>query len=227
MPETWEEYNRVAKFFTRKYNLDSETIYGTTLGAMNAVGAVCEYLPRAWAEGGAVFENGKVVIDSDACVKALSLYIDSFAYASPKSPAHWWDEQVDIFARGDAAMMVMYSDHATPLEDRSVSNVVGRVLRRFWAAERARWMSIGVSAYSDKKRTHSSLSNGLRLSLMSQRYAGQNRALWAMLRAANCTTCTQTGGLKHFTKLSYYRATKGESVSYAIMEPSVTRCMLR
>ncbi|NLT97226.1 MAG: extracellular solute-binding protein [Christensenellaceae bacterium] len=153
VPETWEEYNRIAKFFTRKYNLDSETIYGTTLGAMNAVGAVCEYLPRAWAEGGAIFENSKVVIDSDACVKALTQYMESFDYASPDSPAHWWDEQVEIFARGDAAMMVMYSDHATPLEDRSISNVVGKVgfaLLPGRVSVLGGW-SIGVSAYSDKK----------------------------------------------------------------------------
>jgi multiple sugar transport system substrate-binding protein len=153
VPATWEEYNCAAKFFTRKYNLDSETVYGTTLGAMNASGAVCEFLPRAWAEGGGVFENGKVVIDSDACVKALTEYIESFDYASPESPVFWWDEQVEIFARGDAAMMVMYSDHATPLEDRSISNVVGKVgfaLLPGRVSVLGGW-SIGVSPYSDKK----------------------------------------------------------------------------
>lgn len=153
VPTTWEEYNCVAKFFTRKYNLESETLYGTTLGAMNASGAVCEFLPRAWAEGGSVFENGKAVIDSDACVKALTEYMESFNYANPESPAHWWDEQVEIFSRGDAAMMAMYSDHATPLEDRSISNVVGKVgftLLPGQVSVLGGW-SFGVSAYSDKK----------------------------------------------------------------------------
>ena len=153
VPTTWEEYKSVAKFFTRKYNLDSETLYGTTLGAMNASGAVCEFLPRLWAEGGSVFENGKAVIDSDACVKALTEYIECFGYAHPESPAHWWDEQVEIFARGDAAMMAMYSDHATPLEDRSISNVVGKVgctLLPGRTSVLGGW-SVGVSANSDKK----------------------------------------------------------------------------
>ncbi len=153
VPTTWEEYKCVAKFFTRKYNLDSETLYGTTLGAMNASGAVCEFLPRLWAEGGSVFENGKAVIDSDACLKALTEYIECFNYAHPESPAHWWDEQVEIFSRGDAAMMAMYSDHATPLEDRSISNVVGEVgctLLPGRTSVLGGW-SIGVSPYSDKK----------------------------------------------------------------------------
>ncbi len=153
VPATWEEYNSVAEFFTRRFNHESETTYGTTLGAMNASGAVCEFLPRLWAAGGSVFENGKAVIDSDACVAALADYIDAFKYASPGSAANWWDEQVQIFARGDAAMMAMFSDHATPLEDRSISNVVGKVGYALLPGEVSvlgGW-SFGVSAYSDKK----------------------------------------------------------------------------
>jgi multiple sugar transport system substrate-binding protein len=153
VPTTWEEYNCIARFFTKKYNLESETMYGTTLGAMNASGAVCEFLPRAWAAGGNVFEDGKAVIDSEPCVKALTAYMESFNYASPESPAHWWDEQVEIFARGDAALMAMYTDHATPLEDRSISSVVGKVgfaLLPGKASVLGGW-SIGVSAHSDKK----------------------------------------------------------------------------
>lgn len=153
VPKTWEEYNCVARFFTRKYNLESETLYGTTLGAMNASGAVCEFLPRLWACGGSVFENGKAVIDNEACVTALKLYMESFGYASPESPAQWWDEQVEIFGRGDAAMMAMYSDHATPLEDRNISSVVGKVgftLLPGKVSVLGGW-SVAVNAYSDKK----------------------------------------------------------------------------
>lgn len=127
VPRTWEAYNRVARFFTRQFNPESPTLYGTTLGAMNSSGAVCEFLPRAWAHGGSVFENGACVIDSPACVAALNAYAESFCYAHPGSPDMWWDEQVELFAKGDAAMMVMYSDHTTILDDRSLSKVVGRV----------------------------------------------------------------------------------------------------
>lgn len=153
VPTTWEEYNRVAGFFTRRYNPESETLYGTTLGAMNASGAVCEFLPRAWGTGGNVFENGKAVIASEKCITALSSYAESFNYAHPDSPTHWWDEQVEIFGRGDAAMMVLFSDHATPLEDRSVSSVVGKVgftLIPGKASVLGGW-SIGVNPYTEKK----------------------------------------------------------------------------
>jgi len=153
VPETWEEFNRVARFFTRKFNLESETVYGTTLGAMHASGAVCEFLPRLWAAGGSVFEDGKAVIDSEQCVAALTQYIESFNYASTESPVHWWDEQVQLFAQGDAAMMAMYSDHATPLEDRNISCVVGKVgftLLPGNVSVLGGW-SVAVNPYSDKK----------------------------------------------------------------------------
>lgn len=153
VPTTWEDFNRVAGFFTRRYNPESETMYGTTLGAMNASGAVCEFLPRAWGSGGNIFESGKAVVASDKCVAALTNYAESFNYAHPDSPVHWWDEQVEIFGRGDAAMMMLFSDHATPLEDRSVSSVVGKVgftLVPGKASVLGGW-SIGVNPYSEKK----------------------------------------------------------------------------
>jgi ABC-type glycerol-3-phosphate transport system substrate-binding protein len=152
VPTSWEEYNQVASFFTRKNNHESETLYGTTLGAMNASGAVCEFLPRAWAAGGNVFEKGRAVIDSEQCIDALTCYMESFKYAHADSPAHWWDEQVEIFGQGDAAMMVLFSDHTTPLEDRSVSSVVGKVgftLIPGRASVLGGW-SIGVNPHTEK-----------------------------------------------------------------------------
>ena len=154
VPATWEEYNQVAPFFTKKYNPDSETLFGTTLGAMHASGAVCEYLPRVWAEGGSIFENGKAVIDSEPCVRALTGYMESFSYASPESPAQWWDEQVERFSRGEAALMAMFSDHATVLEDRSISAVVGKVgctLLPGRVSVLGGW-SVAVNPYTQNKR---------------------------------------------------------------------------
>ncbi|NLD58410.1 MAG: extracellular solute-binding protein [Clostridiales bacterium] len=152
VPGTWREYNQIARFFTRKYNRESETRYGTTLGAMNSSGAVCEFLPRLWAAGGSLFEDGKVALDRPPCVAALKEYLEGFKYACSEAPLYWWDEQFEQFARGDAAMMCLYSDHATGLEDRSVSNIAGKVgfsLLPGSASVLGGW-SIAVNPYSDK-----------------------------------------------------------------------------
>lgn len=152
VPQTWKEYNQIARFFTRKYNLESETKYGTTLGGMNSIGAVCEYLPRLWAAGGNIFEDGKVVFDRPNGVEALTEYLECFNYAAPESPNYWWDEEFEQFARGNAAMMCIYSDHAISLEDRSVSAVSGNVgfsLLPGKASVLGGW-SIAVNPYSDR-----------------------------------------------------------------------------
>ena len=125
IPDDWESYNLTARFFTRSENPESPTIYGTTLGARNPSGAVCEFLPRAWAFGGELFQNGKCTLDDEACIRALTCYQESFRYAHPDSPDMWWDEQVAQFANGDAAMMIMFTDHTARLFDRAQSKVAG------------------------------------------------------------------------------------------------------
>lgn len=127
-PKTWLEFNAVARFFTRTYNPESETEFGTTLGCRFSSAALCEFLPRLYAYDAEVFDyDGRVVLDSPNAIKALSNYCESFRYASPNSPEHWWHEQVAEFASGKTAMMILYSAYASPLVDRSVSCVVGKI----------------------------------------------------------------------------------------------------
>lgn len=127
-PKTWVEYNAIAKFFTREYNPESPTIYGTTLGGKYFSGSVCEFLPRKWSYGGRSFdEDGNVVIFSKETVKALKNYCESYRYASPSSTEHWWGEQVSEFSEGKAAMMVLFMSHATDIADRYKSKVVGKI----------------------------------------------------------------------------------------------------
>lgn len=127
-PKTWIEYNAIAKFFTKEYNPESPTFYGTTLGGRFSSGALCEFLPRKWAYSAKSFdENGNIVLGGKETVKALKNYCESFKYASPTSPEHWWGEQVKEFSQGEAAMMVLFMSHATDISDRRKSKVVGKI----------------------------------------------------------------------------------------------------
>lgn len=126
VPETWEEFNKVAKLFTRKYNPISDTKYGVTLGGKKYSGAVNEYLARMFGFGGEVFKDNKIAITQKEAVNALKNYLESYNYANPKAEDWWWDEQVKEYCAGNAAMMVMYTEHVSPLEDRKFSKVVGK-----------------------------------------------------------------------------------------------------
>lgn len=127
-PTTWSEFNAVAKFFTRKYNPESQTEFGTTLGGQFSSAAHCEFMTRVWSYQDDIFnQNGNVHINTPNVRLALENYIESYQYASPTSKEHWWYEQVREFAAGDAAMMIMYSSHTAPLVDYKSSKVLGKI----------------------------------------------------------------------------------------------------
>ncbi len=127
-PRNWKEFNIVARFFTRSLTADSPVEWGTTLGGRNFSGAVCEFLPRKWAyETGAGLEGALYPLNNHETLLALKNYLESYAYARPGSENFWWDEQVESFASGDTAMMIMFVAHATPLTNRRLSQVIGKI----------------------------------------------------------------------------------------------------
>jgi multiple sugar transport system substrate-binding protein len=151
-PQSWKEFNAVAKFFTRSFNPSSPVLYGTTLGGRNSSGAVCEFLPRKWAYE-SDRESDDLSLDNYETIQALNNYVESFLYASPGSEDHWWDEQVQEFAQGSAAMMILFVAHSTELTDRKLSNVVGKIDYAFVPGKKpvlGGW-SVGINSGSPAK----------------------------------------------------------------------------
>lgn len=126
VPTTWKEYNKVARFFTRRFNPESDTVYGTTLGGRKSTGSICEYLPRAWSFGGSFFDGDRMLVNNPGCIEALRNYVECFEYANPDSKDWWWEEEAAEFSKGSTAMMVLFSDHAPLLRDRNKSKVMGK-----------------------------------------------------------------------------------------------------
>lgn len=127
-PRTWLEFNAVAKFFTRKFNSASETVYGTTLGGDYPNAAAYDFLPRLWAYGGDIFDkHGKVSINSKNAVKALENYCESYQYASSASSTNWLYGQINEFISGEAAMMILSSAYASSISSPGRSKVAGKV----------------------------------------------------------------------------------------------------
>ncbi|MEG2686833.1 MAG: extracellular solute-binding protein [Christensenellaceae bacterium] len=127
IPQTWEEYNVIAKFFTKKYNPYSPTDYGTTLGSCVSSGATCEFLPRFWAFGAELFDDSGFTINSKQAVLALENYQESFLYAAKSAPEQWWSEQAQEFRDGNAAMMMTFADNITAVTERSKSKIIGKI----------------------------------------------------------------------------------------------------
>ncbi len=154
VPENWVEYNAVAKFFTKVYNPESPVEYGTTLGGSYSSGAICEFLPRQWGFEGSSFGLGdKVVLTSKENIRALKNYCESFQYAPKDAVDAWWDEQVECFAAGKAAMMILFNSQATDIMDPSKSKIVGKIGYEFIPGGKpliGGW-SLGINKNSVKK----------------------------------------------------------------------------
>jgi ABC-type glycerol-3-phosphate transport system substrate-binding protein len=110
VPATWNDYDRIAQFFTRKYNSESPVPYGTTLGRVNGI---YYYILRLWEMGISLFKEN--------CLKSpkifrtaediLGRYYKVFNFADPEA-IHWTQaEQADQFCRGNSAMMIIYQAH--------------------------------------------------------------------------------------------------------------------
>lgn len=126
VPQTWEEFNMVARLFTRQYNPDAETRYGITLGGSAFSGAACEYFPRLWSMGGDLVGENSILKDTQTAQAALENYIEGFRYANPEAVDWWWDEQVKEFMKGNAAMMIMFTEHASSLVEKKHFRIAGK-----------------------------------------------------------------------------------------------------
>jgi multiple sugar transport system substrate-binding protein len=79
-PQTYDEYVRLAKKFTKKYNSNSPMNFGTCIQAKTgSESPVCEWLQVLWAMGGDVFDkNYKPLFNNAIGVKSLTFMADLY-----------------------------------------------------------------------------------------------------------------------------------------------------
>ena len=125
-PKTFEEYNRIATFFTRDLTPSSPVPYGSTitLGSTGVAGS--EFLARLFAIQENLYgADGQIHLDSPACQQALTELVELRQCTSPEY-CGWWTQTAKRFAEGNFAMSILYSNYASDLSSHS-SHVVGNV----------------------------------------------------------------------------------------------------
>jgi multiple sugar transport system substrate-binding protein len=105
IPETLEEFEAAAEYFTQEFNPDSPTEYGVTLplghhGATWLFGS-----PFLYGFGGEIFdEDLNVVFDSPETVAAVEWYTGLASYASDAAVGYAWGDMIDTFLTEQTAM---------------------------------------------------------------------------------------------------------------------------
>ena len=126
-PKTWSQFNVVAEFFTQEYTPDSPVKYGVSVPQGNNVYTAIEFLSRLWSYGGRVFTAmGEVSINSTNALQALKNLLQSYRYSSGKTMVSW-NEAADEFARGNSAMVILYSSDAGDINNYTLSRTAGNI----------------------------------------------------------------------------------------------------
>lgn len=114
-PQSFEEYNRIAAYFTRELNPDSPVAHGSTLTLGNTGVAATEYLTRYFSLTSRLFDDeGSILLESPEGVRAMELLAMTPRFA-PSSPSAWWRETAKRFAQGDIAMTILFSNYASEM----------------------------------------------------------------------------------------------------------------
>lgn len=145
-PRTWNEFNLIAKFFTRQFNEESPVEYGTCLTGGRPEGIMAEFLPRQWSYKGKFFGSNGLDMVSVANLRAVKNLCESYQYSYPDCMDFLEEEQVQEFGKGDIAMISSYNVH---LQDKlDFTNQKVRFARiPGTSALIGGWM-LGINAYS-------------------------------------------------------------------------------
>lgn len=123
VPTTYEEFDRVCRFFCKAHRPDSPIHYGASLAPSTPTSVANDYLPRLLSAGGLSYTiNGCLNVNTPIALKALKEYI---AYASLASPAlaQSWSEVAENFVNAESATAILYVNHASSFVRAQSANV--------------------------------------------------------------------------------------------------------
>ncbi|MGI6404580.1 MAG: extracellular solute-binding protein [Oscillospiraceae bacterium] len=127
IPSTYEEYDFLCRFFTKQYNPNSPTPYGSSIALGNPSSTASEFLPRLLSAVPAAYnEKGRLQFAGKAAIDALQSYLDLTQYASPEV-VRSWGEVVDNFVDGQISAAILFLNHAARVVQAQDSHIAGMV----------------------------------------------------------------------------------------------------
>lgn len=115
VPQTFEEFNRIAEFFTKSINPESPVDYGATLTFGSTGVAGSEYLSRLFGLQENLYQSdGRICLNSPTGVRALEQLIEMKRFSDPQY-CSWWTNTAATFAQGNVAMAILYNNFTAPL----------------------------------------------------------------------------------------------------------------
>lgn len=153
-PRTWTEFNGIAEFFTRSYNPNSPTEYGTSVSGQYDGELAPELLIRLWAEGGKMWNSkNRVCMDSPQNERAFQIILQTLKYVERLPFDTSIDEIIEDFCSGKTAMLVTCTEYAGKIRSSIDTNVIGKVGYTMLPGKAPMTLgwNMGLSRYSENK----------------------------------------------------------------------------
>lgn len=127
-PKTWTEFNKTAEYFTRSYNPESPTEYGTSLAGIVDEELAPEILIRMWSCGGNLWDNyNRATLNTSAAAKAFKSLLQTTNYIGQNPLQTSINDTVSAFSSGKTAMLITYSEYAAQISKSMHQNIIGQV----------------------------------------------------------------------------------------------------
>lgn len=153
-PKTWEEFLHTAEFFTRSFQPDSPTEYGTSVAGNLNEELAPEILIRLWAYGGALYDSyNRASLHTAECEQAFQNLLQTVRCMEGSPLNTSIDKTVSDFCLGKTAMLITYSEYAASISKSMYQNIIGQVgysLLPGKTAIRSGWF-LGVSPYTSRQ----------------------------------------------------------------------------
>lgn len=123
IPTTYEEFDRVVRFFSKAHRPDSPIRYGSSLAPCRPTSVTAEYLPRLLAAGGLRYSsNGCLDLMTSGALQALEGYV-AFASCTPNKQVESWSRIAQDFVNGQTATAILYANHSSHFVRNQSANV--------------------------------------------------------------------------------------------------------
>jgi len=127
-PKTWTEFNGISRFFTREYNPQSLTAFGTSFAGITDEELAPEILIRLWAYGGALWDSyNRPCLNTPQNAKAFESILETLHYTENAPFETSINHTVDDFCNGKTAMLITYTEYAAKISQSIHNNIIGHV----------------------------------------------------------------------------------------------------
>lgn len=126
VPESFSEFDALARFFTRSLHPSAVSRYGCTETYGRAVLAACDFLPRCREKLSGREAEAGLQLDAPAIREALENYL-SVKAATDGNTYQWWTDSTRAFSEGETAMHIVFSNYASAMLHGESSQVTERL----------------------------------------------------------------------------------------------------